>query len=342
MYRAVLLLTVGFAMSCGVWAQSPPADCFGVITGSMPQIQDVLRAACVPFPLVFNPSVDIGLPITSYEVFNGATQFVLAYYLANGSDLLEPPLRLLRYDKLTGKWDTAEFAGVDTEARPGLRAPCFGSAVGIAEAGDMLYVGLHLSPSAECLLVLSRDLKLKKTLYGWPVGHFSSGSIVLQKSMVHFAPTHPLELSVFDPSSNALTPIYPPPSDSYRAEYIRRLQTAISQSDRCVGENCESDPERFDNDFASVCAASGCKTQIVTNEETGSLAFIAQFSPNGFLRFDREKSLPELAEQVVYVYRIFPGPIEHRAFRPGDMKDRYGITSLDSLLSPQSLKRIFQ
>ena len=230
---------------------------------------------------------------------------------------------------------------MDTEAGPGLRAPCMGSAVGITEAGDMLYVGLHLSPSAECLLVTSRDLKVKKTLYGWPVAHFSSGSIVLRKSMVHFAPTHPLELSVFDPSSSALTPIYPPSSDSFRAEYIRRLQTVISQSDRCVGENCEIDPERFDNDFASVCAASGCKTQIVTNEETGSLAFIAQFFPIGFLRFDRVKS-SELAEQVVYVYRIFPGPIEHRAFRLGDMKDRFGITSLDALLSPQSLKRIFQ
>jgi len=159
--------------------------------------------------------------------------------------------------------------------------------------------------------------------------------------MVHFAPTHPLELFVFDPSSSALTPVYPPPSDSFRPEYIRRLQTAISQPDRCVGENCEINPERFDNDFAFVCAASGCKTQIVTNEETGSLAFIAQFSPIGFLRFDREKSFPELAEQVVYVYRIFPR-IEHRAFRPGDMKDRFGITSLDALLSSESLKRIFE
>jgi hypothetical protein len=39
------------------------------------------------------------------------------------------------------------------------------------------------------------------------------------------------------------------------------------------------------------------------------LAFVAQFSPIGFLRFDIQKSSPGWNEQVVYVYRIFPGPI---------------------------------
>ncbi len=264
--------------------------------------------------------------------------------MANGSDRLEPPLRLLRYDKVTARWDTAEFSDVETDAGAGLRAPCLGSAVGITEAGDMLYVGLHLSPSAECLLVLSRDLKLKKTLYGWPVASFSSGTIVLQKSMVHFAPTHPLELSIFDPSSGTLTPIYPPQSDPFRAEYVRRLQTEISPSDRCEGYNCEGNPQRFDNDFAFTCAPIRCTSQIATNEKTGALAFIviAQFSPTGFLRFDKVKGSPEWTEQVVYVYRIFPGPIEYRAFRPADMKERFGITSLDALITPESLARVFQ
>ena len=186
MHRVILLVAIAFALSCGVCAQALPGSCSGVVTESNPQIQDVLKAACVPFPE--QPFVNAGLPITSYEAFNDLSQFVLAYYVANGSDQLEPPLRLLRYDKMTGKWDTAEFSDIETEAGPGLQAPCLGSAVGITAAGDMLYVGLHLSPSAECLLVLSHDLKLKKTLYGWPVASFSSGGIVLQKSMVHFAP----------------------------------------------------------------------------------------------------------------------------------------------------------
>jgi hypothetical protein len=338
MRRTILLATIAFALSCRVCAQTP--QCSGVVTESTPQIQDVLRAACVPFPQ--NPSVDTGLAITSYEVLSRPDQFVLAYYVATGSDRLDPPLRLLRYDKLTGKWSTAEFSDIETDVEPDLDAPCLGSAVGITEAGNTLYVGVHLSPSAECLLVLSRDLELKKTLYGWPVANFSSGAIVLQKSMVHFAPTHPLELSVFDPSSGTLTPIYPPLSDRFRAEYVRRLQADISPSDRCVGENCEISAERFDNDFAFSCIASSCQSQIATNDETGALAFIAQFFPIGFLRFDMVKRSPEWSEQVVYVYRIFPGPIEYRAFRPSDMKEHFGITSLGELLSPEALKRIFQ
>jgi hypothetical protein len=340
MRRTTLLAIITFGLSCGVCAQTPPSDCSGAVTESTPQIQDVLKAACVPFPE--SPSIETGLPITSYEVLNRPSQFILAYYVANGLDLLEPPLRLLRYDKLTARWDTAEFSEIETEAGAGLRAPCLGSAVGITEAGDMLYVGLHLSPSAECLLVLSRDLKLKHTLYGWPVASFSSGTIVLQKSMVHFAPTHPLELSIFDPVSDTLTPMYPPQPDPFRAEYVRRLQTDISPSDRCEGYNCEGNPQRFDNDFAFTCAPIRCTSQIATNEKTGALAFIAQFSPIGFLRFDKVKSSVEWSEQVVYVYRIFPGPLEYRAFRPTDLQERFGITSLDALLTPESLARVFQ
>jgi len=72
--------------------------------------------------------------------------------------------------------------------------PVWARPAGITEAGDMLYVGVSLSPSAGCLLVLSRDLKLKKTLYGSPVASFSSGTIVLQKRRIVTVagdPAHP-------------------------------------------------------------------------------------------------------------------------------------------------------
>lgn len=339
MCRAILLLTIAFALSGPAWAQNPKAECSGVVTESTPQIQDVLKAACVPFPE--NASVDMGLSITGYDEFDSSSEFVLAYYIAHGSDLPEPPLRLLRFDKLNGTWSSAAFSDIETEAEPGVRVPCDGAETGITGAGDTLYVSLHLSPSAECLLVLSRDLKLKKTLYGWPIAHFSSGAIVLQQSMVHFAPTHPLELSIFDPSSGTVTPIYPPQSDPFRAQYARRLEVEIPPSDRCQGENCETDPERFDNDLAVSCIAGRCKDQIAINEKTGAFAFIAEFSPAGFLRFDEVKRSPQWREQVVYIYRFFPGPIDYRAFRPTEMKERFGATSLDELLKPESLDHVF-
>ena len=52
------------------------------------------------------------------------------------------PFRIV--DREEGDYQARNFTHVikDTEARPGLRAPCMGSAVGITEAGDMLYVGL--------------------------------------------------------------------------------------------------------------------------------------------------------------------------------------------------------
>ena len=95
MRRATLLATIALGLSCGVYAQIPPSDCSGAVTESTPQIQDVLKAACVPFPE--SPSIETGLPITSYEVLNRPNQFMLAYYVANGSDRLEPPLRALAF-----------------------------------------------------------------------------------------------------------------------------------------------------------------------------------------------------------------------------------------------------
>lgn len=52
---------------------------------------------------------------------------------------------------------------------------------------------------------------------------------------------------------------------------------------RRSSENCEIDYDRFENDFAFTCVAGGCKDQIATNEKTGALAFVAQFSPIGFV-----------------------------------------------------------
>ena len=73
-----------------------------------------------------------------------------------------------------------------------------------------VHLGFHINPSAERLLVLSRDLKFQKELYGWVVATLPDESIVFHHSQIHFAPTHWLELSVFNPTTSKTKQVYPP------------------------------------------------------------------------------------------------------------------------------------
>jgi hypothetical protein len=337
-----LLLAAAFVttLTCHASAQKLPERYPRHVLGRAPyKLRAVLEAFCIPVPTGATFHMDASI---QYGAYNSPSEFFLAYNRVTSSNLIEQPLRMLRYDKQWAKWATTELPDPRTEILPGLTGPCLGSAGGVQKVGALLYVSIEVSPSAGCQLVVSDDLKLKTVLSGWVKAAFSSGAVVLEGSTVHFAPTHPLRLSLFDPRSSTPTTIYPPPSDRLRAAYVHRLLTDISRSDRCQGENCEGDPEQFDNELGVRCEPTGqCKSAIEVNDKTGSLAFIVQFSTIGFISFDKSKSSTEWNEQAVYVYPLFPGPIAHREFHSSDVKMRFGATSLGELLTPEMLARIF-
>jgi hypothetical protein len=187
--------------------------------------------------------------------------------------------------------------------------------------------------------VLSSDLKLRDNLYGWVLASFRSGTVVFQGSVVHFAPTHPLQLSLYDPQRRLVMQIYPPPRDELLAAYIRRLQK-VPASERCHGSNCYDAPDP-DELEASVGTMSGetSKLAIAVNEETHALAFLATYSPRGFVSSETE-DLPEWRERVVHVYRL-SGGISHREFPLEKMQKRYGVARLDDLLNPEMMRRLF-
>jgi hypothetical protein len=230
---------------------------------------------------------------------------------------------------------------MQTEILPGLTGPCNGAVGGLQKAEELFYVSIELSPSAGCVAAVSSDLKLQKVFSGWIEANFANGAVVLEGSTVHFAPTHPLRLSLFNPSDGSVKSIYPVEKDPLRTRYIQRLRTEIVPADRCEGENCELNPEHFDDELADICHASRCRPAIAVNDETGSLAFMVQFSPIGFIRFDKEKDSPEWGERVVFVCRFVDASVEYREFAATEMETRFGVTSIDALLEPEVLKRVF-
>jgi hypothetical protein len=341
MRRLLLMAAIVTVFACHAYAQVPTERCSGYVSDGAPyKLRAVLEAFCISVPTGTTFELDTSV---QYGAYDSPSEFLLAYNRVTSSNAVEPlPLQIMRYDKQSRKLATAELSDFRTEILPGLVDQCRGSAGGAQKVGALFYVGIELSPSAQCQLVISEDLKLKTVLSGWPLASFSTGAVVLEGSMVHFAPTHPLRLSLFDARSATATSIYPPPSDPLRAAYIQRLGTKISQSDRCQGENCEPVPEQFDNELGARCESSGkCQPAIAVNEKTGSLAFLVKFSPIGFISFDKLKGSTEWDEQVIYVYQLLPGPVAHREFLSSDLKVRFGTTSLDDILTPEMLTRVF-
>ncbi|HEU5233358.1 MAG TPA: hypothetical protein VFU50_10885 [Terriglobales bacterium] len=315
-------------LTCAAFAQQD-SSCTGTTIDESASLGNALKAACLsPEDIAQSPS-KVDSQITSFAVLNTSYEFVIAYYeRQENSDVLAAPLHVLRFVRKPKRWMQADLPGSNGSSGLMPDAACEGSAVAVHRAGGFLYVGLHLNPSAECTLVLDGKLDFKQILSGWYVAGFQNGKIIYEHSTTHFAATHPLVVSLYDPVGAKDTQLYPPESDSYRSEFIDQLQH-IMGVDRCTGENCASDPERFETDLS----------ESASNDRTNSFAFIAQYSPVGFVRADEVDS-PELNKKIVYVYRITRDSVEHAEFPADEMKSRYGTENLNDLLAWNTLMHV--
>ena len=60
---------------------------------------------------------------------------------------------------------------------------------------------------------------------GWYLGGFNSGEILFHENEIHFAPTHPMHISLYDPGKEKVTPVYPPPHGNLGPDvHIRRIE----------------------------------------------------------------------------------------------------------------------
>ena len=107
----------------------------------------------------------------------------------------------------------------------------------------------HINPSAEAFYVISRDLKIVGELNGWELLTLPDESIVYHRNQVHFAPTHAMEIAVFDPESRQDRVIYPPtPTEPVRQAFIDRVAAVYRERGEAWfrEHNHHMDPERFD------------------------------------------------------------------------------------------------
>lgn len=245
--------------------------------------------ACYSLPAGPAIKATLRTPITSYAAVADNDSFIIGYYLHQQDGYLRPPLFIAHYSKLRRQWRQIELAQFNAESGDGRSVSCLGSVMEIWPVPNGYYLRTHLNPSAGCLLVLSSDLRLKKVLYGWPLLYFRDGLLIYQRSMVHFAPTHPLEIRTWNPSTDREQTIYPQPSSLLRQTHIEKAREAWSDEAWCHAHNHHCDPARFDD----WLAARGS-----VHEETDSVAFVVRFGTD----FRRESGRPTGVD-VLYVCR---------------------------------------
>jgi hypothetical protein len=229
-------------------------------------LRSVLQAEGVAHPSTL-PDLDrsVGHVILTRD---GPTTFVV-YDAGGPSD----PVRLValrlgpkrdRFTRAPLTWPRSAPAGLDAQTCRRLdSARAYPRAV---------LVTAHLNPSASCTLVLGRDLTLRAVLPGWPIAGLPDGRIVYQKSQVHFAAVHPMELVLFDPNRLADVPLYPrPPHQAVRAAHVARMRQAYTDA-WCAPRNHPCDPELFDESLAS---------EVVVSPRGDALAFVVALDNTG-------------------------------------------------------------
>lgn len=258
--------------------------------------------------------------VTDGEVLDEADLFLTAYYLSDGSGTLNGPIYIEMLDKTKHTWTHKQVDASSVK-------PHAGSISDITRTKNGIYLFLHCNPSAGTSILLSPSLEFRGLVAGRVLGDYTDGTVVYANNTVHFAPTRPAEVSLYDPKSKRDRKIYPTkPYQAIRLGHIAKVKAAYDK----LGEqwfkehNHHGDPERFSNYIGAAA----------TNDTTDSLVFVTTFE---------DAETPPRTTQVVYVYRnVHRGAkLQYREILLDDVKREFGDVPLAALLEPQTLEAVF-
>lgn len=183
-------------------------------------------------------------------VTNGAEMsddrdFIYAGWSMNGGHF--GTLHVLAVDRRTGVWKHRTYKGGDTGDDAALVG---GSILDVRASRRFIGLDMHHSPSAGTTWVLRRDLSRAGVFYGWIKEWLPNDLMVYEHSQIHFAPTHALEVAIYDPVAARSSSIYPVAGGSeVRRAFVARVKTrwgALGE-DWFRTHNHHGDPERFDS-----------------------------------------------------------------------------------------------
>ena len=266
-HHGALIAAVAFLV-CTEGATGKPA---GPATSGLPTLRYVLQENKINNVAKID---NLDRQITSFDFANDAHTFGIAYYLYNSAtpDALDHILWVVTLDKNSNRWRQRriDFNALPSDF-PKTIQPYGGSVMSVTFGHDNLYVEFNVSPSATNTLMLTRDLHYRSAYYGWAVAELSNGDVIFHQSMVHFAPTHTLKLSVFSPRTGSSTQILPSKREGpimlARDKQVRRVNAARGIQ-WFAERNYSPDPESMNSALIS---------DVVVNDATRSFAFAVAY-----------------------------------------------------------------
>ena len=282
---------------------------------------DVLRArGLAPPPQI----AALDRPLDSYQVLDEAGELLVVYAVQGGD---EPPLRAARLERASGRWSGAPISLTAAHGADGAVAgPWCRHGLALERFPGGVLVRAHLNPSAECTIVLGRDLSVRAVLAGWPVVALADGRLVYQRNQVHFAPVHPVALGLWDPTRpRDDISVYPrEPYQAVRRAHVERMRARYTD-DWCRVRNHPCEPDRFDERLAG---------EVVADARGDALAFVVAWE------VERDAAGPpapdasavsavpaaEAVTEVVYVYFGLrrPATMRYRELPRRDFEARFG------------------
>jgi hypothetical protein len=184
--------------------------------GEWPTLAAELAEHRVPLPA----DVDGSRQITSFSEFDDDNWFAIGYYDVRADDT-HNPLIVRAFDRRSRRWRSATFREI-------------GSVLALTHHGRLFYVRGHSSPSSSPLFVLREDLTLKRELEGWEKWSLADGRVIFERGMIHFAPSHPGALAIYDPATNRDVTFYP--AGRKRDRGLERIPGTDLVMDRDIGE----------------------------------------------------------------------------------------------------------
>lgn len=202
-------------------------------------------------------------PLTSSDFGSDKDTFVAACYFENElkREILGP-LHLYRFSRVAKAWT---YRALPEAA---------GSVMSVNVAPHTILVQAHWNPSAGSILVLDDTLKPIATLEGSRGVVLPDDSVLFKANLVHFAPTHPERLLVFERASGRTTGIFPGPRESRLAIGVRRaIRAAVAGLPASeLAELRESGgPYGLPNDFDRGVLA------IATSADGRQMAFVVSY-----------------------------------------------------------------
>lgn len=258
-----------------------------------------------------------------YEILdNGCTLWLV--------DDTSSKLHLLKFDKNSRKWSNQVIDGY------------LGQFIEIKETKNFYLIDTHINPSAGMTVILSQDMKTSHILEGYIQAVYDDDLMIYGPNNIHFAPTHPTKIGIYNPFTQETKTILPqnldPPLWAAHVEKMNTIYEQLITDDWCARNNHHCKPEWFTRYFGGV----------TVNSTTDSLAFFAHFVGEGPYAGPYELSNGQIisieAQTVVYVFREIhsTNQLDYREFDVIELEQIYGEDfELAKLLEKETMDQLF-